>query len=85
MIVHFLIIPLAVFTVITAVPGATAVILPLEFTLQTDGFELENFSLSVLLCGVMEGIRENVFPAISVRRELFSVSEVDGIISTCNV
>ncbi len=44
-IVHFFSMPLAVFTVITALPGASAVTTPAALTLQTAGLELVNFSV----------------------------------------
>ena len=73
-------------TVITAVPGATALTVPLPSTVATD--ESEEFQLRALLSVVSAGstvaVRVCVFPASSVAEFVSRVTEVIGISYTAN-
>ena len=65
--------PSSVVAVMVAVPGATAVTLPLVSTVATPGALLSQVTdLSVALSGVMAAIRVSLLPTSRVKLVLFS-------------
>ena len=78
--------PSAVVTVMVAVPGATAVTLPLPSTVATDKLSLLHVTfLLVASLGVMVALRITVPPTVRLALVLFSVTPVTETVAVVTV